>query len=602
MSSLFIQKVDGIARHVVSTWDRLNDDRYEWLKLGKDARAFLFQKDTNDTSVGQTLPWKNKTSVPKLTQISDNLNAQYMKGLIPNETWFRWKGRTEEDQQKASIIQQYFSTKLNTPQFRLELSKIVRDWVTYGNCFAGVEWVHETAPSLVTGEEITTFVGPRIFRISPLDCVIEPTAPSFDDSIFIRRVWMPISKVLKHNETTSGVKYDEAALENMKNLRSYSDRHSNDFAQAVKDHGLQVDGFNTIGDYLDCQYVELLEFWGDVYVNETGEILENQVVTVADRMFTLRSTNNATPNGKKPFGHAAWRLRPDNLYGMGPLDNLVGMQYRIDHLENLKADVYDLIAHPIEVFKGDNIKASPYGPGAQVFLSEGEEYTLLRPDANTLTADSQIREYQSLMEFFAGSPRETMGFRTEGEKTAYEIQQLRAGAATMFKDKLHNIENTLIEPLLNQMFSLLISNLSSPDLVTLIDEDTGIPIASEITAEDIKADGSIYPVGSRYFEARNKAVQEITNFWSTVGQDETIKQHIDSFKLADILVEELGEPYRSIVSEFAGINEQAKAMVYAALAQQQAQEELEQMGVNTNSDQAPQQQQEQQTAGSGTTQ
>jgi hypothetical protein len=27
---------------------------------------------------------------------------------------------------------------------------------------------------------------------------------------------------------------------------------------------------------------------------------------------------------------------------MGPLDNLVGLQYRIDHLENAKADALDL--------------------------------------------------------------------------------------------------------------------------------------------------------------------------------------------------------------------------------------------------------------------
>jgi hypothetical protein len=37
---------------------------------------------------------------------------------------------------------------------------------------------------------------------------------------------------------------------------------------------------------------------------------------------------------------------------MGPLDNLVGMQYRIDHLENLKADVFDLIAFPPLKIKG----------------------------------------------------------------------------------------------------------------------------------------------------------------------------------------------------------------------------------------------------------
>lgn len=46
--------------------------------------------------------------------------------------------------------------------------------------------------------------------------------------------------------------------------------------------------------------------------------------------------------GKTSIVHAGWRYRPDNLWAMGPLDNIVGMQYRIDHLENLKADAMDL--------------------------------------------------------------------------------------------------------------------------------------------------------------------------------------------------------------------------------------------------------------------
>jgi hypothetical protein len=75
-------------------------------------------------------------------------------------------------------------------------------------------------------------------------------------------------------------------------------------------------------------------------------------------------SNEENPSwlGKCPIFHAGWRERPDNLYAMGPLDNLVGMQYRIDHLENLKADVFDQIAYPILKIRGD-VEDFDFEPG-----------------------------------------------------------------------------------------------------------------------------------------------------------------------------------------------------------------------------------------------
>jgi hypothetical protein len=73
--------------------------------------------------------------------------------------------------------------------------------------------------------------------------------------------------------------------------------------------------------------------------------------------------------GTAPIFHAGWRSRPDNLYAMGPLDNLVGMQYRIDHLENLKADVFDQIALPMLKIRGD-VEDFEYMPAGRVYIGE----------------------------------------------------------------------------------------------------------------------------------------------------------------------------------------------------------------------------------------
>jgi hypothetical protein len=92
--------------------------------------------------------------------------------------------------------------------------------------------------------------------------------------------------------------------------------------------------------------IELLEFEGDIYDMDTDQLLLGQKIIVVDRKFIGVSEPTKSWLGRSNKEHAGWRFRPDNLMAMGPLDNLVGMQYRVDHLENLKADVFDLIAIP----------------------------------------------------------------------------------------------------------------------------------------------------------------------------------------------------------------------------------------------------------------
>src|SRR3546814_15603397 len=83
-------------------------------------------------------------------------------------------------------------------------------------------------------------------------------------------------------------------------------------------------------------YKEIFEFFGD-YCDSDGNLETNRIITVVDRKTTVR--NEQIPNwfGKAPINHVGWSFRQDNLWAMGPLDNLVDMQYRIDHLENDKA-------------------------------------------------------------------------------------------------------------------------------------------------------------------------------------------------------------------------------------------------------------------------
>lgn len=555
---------EEIAVVVNDAWSRLNFERTSWLSKSLEARRYVTATSTGDTEVGQ-LPWKNKTTIPKLTQIYENLRSYYMAALMPSDDWFRWEGVDEDSHRKANLIERYMQTKLRMGGFRKELDKIISDLVLYGNCFGGVKWVHETIKSKVTGEVTTGYVGPKIFRISPLDAVIDPKAKTFKESIFIWRKMMPIATFME--------KYKDSNPEAVSKIGELRNPET-DTTDFYKEVGYSIDGFQSFQDYLSSGYIELLEYWGDIYVNGTNTVLKNRKITVADRSFVVENTENPSFSGEKPFVHGAWRKLPDNLYGQGPLDNLVGMQYRVDHLENLKADTFDQIVHPFIVVKGDEVEDFTFGPNEKAYVGADGDISFLRPDATVLQADNQIAMYHNYMEQMAGSPRESMGFRTPGEKTAFEVNVLQQGADRMFQDKLNAIEEDVIEPQLNISFEMTIRNLDVADVGRVFNDDTRALELTKISREDVVADGILRPVGAKHFAARNKRVQEMQNFLA-LSQNPTIAPHISGYRAAIAFEEELGFEKYNLVEQDVAVKEQAQTQMVGQRLQQQAQQQMQ---------------------------
>lgn len=142
-----------------------------------------FATDTASTS-NNTLPWKNKTTLPKLTQIRDNLHANYMDALFPNDNWLKWEGYDREavTQKKRKAIEAYMQNKIRESGFRETVSDLVYDYIDYGNVFGESTYVHESYTDPVDGVEHTTYKGPKLLRISPFDHVFDPTAATYKDS------------------------------------------------------------------------------------------------------------------------------------------------------------------------------------------------------------------------------------------------------------------------------------------------------------------------------------------------------------------------------------------------------------------------------------
>jgi hypothetical protein len=503
------------AGWISNLWDNYNNQRSGKLQEWAELQKYIFATDTQTTS-NSYLPWKNSTTIPKICQIRDNLHSNYMASLFPNDNWLTWMAYDEKSatKGKAKIIRGYMENKAREGGLRSVISKLIYDYIDYGNAFATTSF--ERRFNMVDGENVPDFIGPTAVRIHPLDVVFNPLASSFDKTFKIIRSVKTIGELLKLAQDNPDQSFWADVLnKRMERVALLSGYKKEDFDKAVQ---IAADGFGNYYEYLQSDYVEILEFYGD-YQDSDGTLHVGRRITITDRAHVAQDIKIPTYSGRPSIYHVGWRERSDNLWAMGPLDNLVGLQYRLDHLENAKADAFDLAIQPPLKIIGE-VEAFVWGPSAEIHLDENGDVQEVAKNLNSvITAASEMEAIEARMELYAGAPREAMGIRSPGEKTAFEVQVLENAASRIFQQKISQFEVEMLEKLLNGMFEEAHRNMDMPDVVRTFDSDLNAVEFTRITKSDITAKGILRPIGARHFAQQANQLQNVIGiFNSPIGQ------------------------------------------------------------------------------------
>jgi hypothetical protein len=491
--------------------------------------------------------------------------------LFPNDNWLKWEGYNLEavTAKKRIAIEAYIKTKLRESEFRETVSKLLYDFIDYGNVFADVTFVDKKHIDQVTGEEVTTYRGPKLERVSPFDIVFNPTSSSFKDSPKFTRYLKTVGELKKDLLTRPDLNYDKAAFDKAINARKNISAFK--MEDVNKAEAYLFEGFGSLQEYYQSGLVEILEFEGDLYDEVNDTLHERRIITIIDRSYVIRNIENPSWLGRDTKHHVGWRDRPDNLYSMGPLDNLVGLQYRLDHLENLKADALDLTIHPPLKIRGD-VEPFEWGPEATIHIPEDGDVEAMAPNSAAFQVNNEIAALLNIMEEMAGAPKEAMGIRSPGEKTAFEVQQLQNAAGRIFQHKVNKFEVELLEPVINSMLELARRNIDLVEIAKVIDTDLGVADFLSITKDDITAKGKLRPIGARHFAARAQLVQNLLGvFNSPIGQQ--IAPHVSAKRLAQMVEEYMGFEQYDFIQENVAVFEQAETQKLVNQVQQTLQVE-----------------------------
>ena len=562
---------ENLADEITVLYDTFKAARSSWEAEMVEIRNYRQATSTNTTEVSQAA-YKNSTTIPKLSQIAMNLQANYTAHLFSNPDWAQFEAFNSDAANKSSkdIVEAYVRTKLRRKDYEGVLELCLTDWVDTGATFAQQRYITESYKDANDHTKML-YQGTVLEKINPEDIVFDVTASSFKAARKIIRKTYGLGDIRNQIDEDADSPFTHEILEELRTTRQsvrssgITGTHS---GIDWKSEALSKSGFGNLLNYMQGDTVEVLEFYGDFYSMDNGEFLKNHKIIVVDRRKVIYNEPIRSRNGSQYIYYSGWEDRPNNLMAMSPLARLVGMQYKLDKLENQRADAFDRIINPAVVEKGDvEFYGERGAPGGRYVVDEQGDVTEMNLDATVLNADFQMQNTMAIMEEMAGSPRNSSGFRTPGEKTKFEVQHLEGGANRIFRTKTNKYEKEFIEPILNDMVELSLDNMGETDLVSSESTEFNTQQFLAVSKSDLNISGTLRARGSRMFAEKANALQNLLGIFSSPAAP-LVNPHTSRIKLTTAL-EDLGDlKGLNIFTPNIGVQEDAQTMQMANQTQQ----------------------------------
>ena len=551
----------ALAGDIAGYWEEWNSSRETALALWSEIDNYLLATDTSMLEGGEN--FDHKTHIPIASELHEDLLAIVYSTMFPHEDWLGWKGFEINaiTKQLRSKVKSYIKQCHALSGFNIQMRKVIDDLVRYGNCFAQAYYKNDT----VDTEEgyLSGYSGPAVKRISPFDIVFNPTATDFEKTPKIIRSLVSVGELLEFLENIS----DEDQMITSEETQSLLQRRTGGFrdrAERYKDKQFTPQGFGSLDEYYSSGYVELLWFYGDILDEVETKVYKKRCIVVVDKDTIILDKEEIKPSVFK----GGWTARPDNLWSQGPLDKVIGINYMINHRENGKNDAIDKFIYPDRSYVGDVEEIYDEVTGhTKYIMPEGGSVSDIRPDSTVLTFDNQIMMHRDLARTSARLPQQLAGFRTAGEKTATEVQSLNDGAFRGFINKVSQVEEDLLEPLVQAEMRIAKDNFSS--IIKVLEEDEeGILLTTSITEEDLSANGKLLPMGSRRFSRQLQQLQGLTQLTNT-NIAQMVAPHINTYNLAKTVESLYGFDQYAFINKFASIDENLEMQEKQMMAEQE---------------------------------
>jgi hypothetical protein len=208
--------------------------------------------------------------------------------------------------------------------------------------------------------------------------------------------------------------------------------------------------------------IEILEMWGTVPSELTGDGVLQRVITVANRRYLMRNKANPFNHGMLPFIAFSPTPDPHYFYAPGKAEVIEKIQIVANRYLNQSLDAADLLIDPMWFYDraAGLVTKNLYARPGRFIPVTGNPNTMIQPVTQNLdgltVAKEKVSEMQNLANMGTGVVDDAvMGLQgSGGRQTAREFVGRREAAGTRLLLESRIYEEMLLEPMANQFVAL----------------------------------------------------------------------------------------------------------------------------------------------------
>ena len=516
-----------LMSNIVKKYDYYNDMR---TSQRTDNRMISYA--IYNASVSGVNDWNCKIQLPEIYELAQTLKSHLVQNLYSHpEAMFDVSGSSFESQkfankQKAMLVNTFEQMKIGD-----EMEKIIDSVVETGEVTLFVGWETKTKQirrALTLKEQLENETD-AAFKVE--DKVIYDNAKirfiNYEDFVFDSNSadnWDSCPKIYRTYQTfdeiksnPSNNKLNQEKLELLKGV--------------VANKNKQKDNYS-------IPKIEVLEYWGDIEL-PTGEILKNQLISVAGRSVIIRFEDN--PFVINPFIHANIIENPTTGRGISPLRVALILNNISSTILNKQLDALALMMNPPYLAPKGCFKGSQdVSPGKVIEYDSSLMTSIPTPLSfdKAMTGWDFLSFFKTTTESATGIFKNMAGNIQSQERTATEINYSVNGQEARLNMILESINRKVIVPMVEKTAEL-ISNFKIGRENILVN-DRGKKIFVEID-DEIRNSDYVYRYGDRKatFERKSK-IKELFDVLQSFLQIGEVSERINWLECFKFALEQYG--------------------------------------------------------------
>lgn len=498
--------------------------------------------------------WRHHLTGAKAYEAVETIVGYLMAATFPNRDWFGVDPtgpHTDDNLLLARLIKKHVTDKLDESGFKSQWAVFLRQLVITGTSVVALPWRTDTETghrrvkiNVMDDEDdkgeyaneeyvYNVYDAPAIEVLDVFDCYVDPSSTNPNKGAFIRKLTKSKGELL---ELIKDGVYD---IDPLKVINRRDDSSGLDTSSSRKSNLQTFEGLQT-QSWSPCELVELIEYWGDVYDDDTGECDCNMVVTLMDN--EVISSEPSPFWCGKPFIIGTYSMTGHSPYGFGGIQPVLGLLHQLDIVTNQRLDNLELAINNMWTLKSDGVLQPDdvYTEPGRVF--QVSDHGDLQPLASQSQSWAVTYQEAGLLEqtvdksFGTGNYISSNQQRSGERVTATEVAAVRDAGGNRLSTVHKHIEETALIPFLGKLFSLIHQFTVEPVMVRVAGDGADEYGYWELEPTDFNMPVKLRPVGSDNVIERKAYVQSRLEFVQAVSglPDVASKLNMDMF-LTDLL-------------------------------------------------------------------